>query len=250
MALLRKKKMTLVSTEKREAAPGFSLTPELIQDIFEFAKPLGHNEIHNSLNLGFGFLYYGTVRALRPNHALVVGSGFGFSVVCLALGLKDNGRGVLTFVDPSYDVLKHGPQRTVGGRGYWSEPEKVKRHFGRFGVDEWITHFKMTNREFFPSYDMLSLPKVDLAFVDGNHSLENVKYDFLEILRRSKTNTYVFLHDTNIYIREMVRNSGVKRRLKFVRVKTELFETIDFPFSSGVAMVRVLQDDAWKYLER
>ena len=109
MALLRKKKMTLVSSEKRDACPGFSLTPELIQDIFQFAKPLGHNEIKDSLNLGFGFLYYAAVRALRPNHVLVVGSGFGFSVVCLALGLKDNAKGVLTFVDPSYDVLKHGP---------------------------------------------------------------------------------------------------------------------------------------------
>jgi len=249
MALLRKKKMILVSSEKRDACPGFSLTPERIQEIFQFAKPLGHNEVQDSLNLGFGFLYYGAVRALRPDHVLVVGSGFGFSVVCLALGLKDNAKGALTFVDPSYDVLKHGPLRTVGGRGYWSEPEKVKRHFGRFGVEERINHYKMTNKEFFLGYEILDLPKVDLAFVDGNHSLENVKYDFMEILRRSKTNTYIFLHDTNIYIREMVRNSGVKRWLKLVRRETELFETIDFPFSSGVALVRVLQDDAWKYLK-
>jgi hypothetical protein len=163
MALLRKKKMTLIPSEKTDASPRVSLTPEMIQDIFEFAKPLGHNEIKDNLNLGFGFLYYGAVRALRPNHVLVVGSGFGFSVVCLALGLKDNGKGMLTFVDPSYDVLKHGPLRTVGGRGYWSEPEKVKRHFGRFGVDEWISHYKMTNKEFFPSYEILDLPKVDLV---------------------------------------------------------------------------------------
>jgi hypothetical protein len=250
MALLRRKKMTLVPSEKRPFSPGFSLSPELIRDIFQFAKPLGHHEIQGSLNLGFGFLYYGAVRALRPGHVLVVGSGFGFSVVCLALGLKDNGKGMLTFVDPSYDVLKHGPLRTVGGSGYWSEPEKVRRHFSRFGVEERIVHYKMTNKDFFPGYDQLGLPRVDLGFVDGNHSLENVRYDFLEILRRSKTNTYIFLHDTNIYIREMVHNSGVKRWLKLVRRRTEFFETIDFPFSSGVALVRVLQDDAWKYLER
>ena len=250
MTLLKRKKLAMIPSEKRDTSPGFSLTPELIQEIFDFAKPLGHNELQDSLNLGFGFLYYGAVRALRPDHVLVVGSGFGFSVVCLALGLKDNAKGALTFVDPSYDVLKHGPLRTVGGRGYWSEPEKVKRHFSRFGVEERINHYKMTNKEFFPDYEILDLPKVDLAFVDGNHSLENVKYDFMEILRRSKTNTYIFLHDTNIYIREMVRNSGVKRWLKLVRRETELFETIDFPFSSGVALVRVLQDDAWKHLER
>jgi hypothetical protein len=250
MSLLRRKKVAVISAGKMEAWPGFSLTPEMIMDIFDYAKPLGHNEVKDRLNLGFGFLYYGAVRSLRPNHVLVVGSGFGFSVVCLALGLKDNGKGLLTFVDPSYDVLKQGPLRTVGGRGYWSEPEKVKRHFSRFGVEKLVKHYKMTDNEFFPRYETLGLPRVDIGFVDGNHSYGNVMYDFVETLRRSKINTYIFLHDTNIYIREIVRSSGVKRWLKLVRRETELFEAIDFPFSSGVALVRVLQDDAWKFLER
>ena len=45
----------------------FSLNCELLQDIFRYAKPLGHNEKPANLNLGFGFLYYGVVRTLRPN---------------------------------------------------------------------------------------------------------------------------------------------------------------------------------------
>ena len=83
----------------------FSLNTVLLKEIFERAKPLGHNEEPENLNLGFGFLYYGLVRALRPKHLLVIGSGFGFSVVCFALGIKDNGGGALTFVDPSYSLL-------------------------------------------------------------------------------------------------------------------------------------------------
>ena len=30
--------------------------------------------------------------------------------------------------------------------------------------------------------------------------------------------------------------------------RKELFEAVDFPFSSGVALVRVLEDDAWRHL--
>ena len=88
---------------KRGAADAaqFSLDPILLREILDHAKPLGHNEKPDNLNLGFGFLYYGLVRALRPRHIVVIGSGFGFSVVCLALGLKDNGQGQLSFVDPS-----------------------------------------------------------------------------------------------------------------------------------------------------
>jgi predicted O-methyltransferase YrrM len=63
----------------------FSLNEILLKDIFQYAKPMGHYENSENLNLGFGFLYYGLVRALRPRHILVIGSGFGFSVVCLAL---------------------------------------------------------------------------------------------------------------------------------------------------------------------
>ena len=47
----------------------------------------------------------------------------------------------------------------------------MKRHFGRFGVEEVISHYKMTNREFFPSYEVLGLPKVDLGFVDHDHQV-------------------------------------------------------------------------------
>lgn len=194
----KKKSMERAMHERMEAgklrsdAPGgFSLDGEMISAVFEFAKPLGHYEDREQLNLGFGFLYYGLIRVLRPDHVLVIGSGYGFSVVCLALGLKDNDKGLLTFVDPSYDLLKDGPFKTVGGRGYWDDPEKVIGHFSRFGIQDRVTHYKLSNKEFFPRFDSLGLPAVDVAFLDGNHAFENVRYDFLHTLLHSKKNTYM-----------------------------------------------------------
>jgi hypothetical protein len=223
---------------------GFSLNPEIIRDIFQFARPLGHAENPENHNMGFGFLYYGLVRALRPKHVLVIGSGYGFSVVCLAMGLKDNERGRLTFVDPSYNLLKHGPFKTVGGRGKWDDPEGVRNHFSRFGVHRFVNHHRMTAEELFGQYEVLGLPHIDLAFLDGNHSFKNVRHDFVETVKRARKNAYVLLHDTNIYIREMVKHSGVRRWLRFIGTKSEYFEFVDFPFSSGVAIVRILQDGA------
>jgi predicted O-methyltransferase YrrM len=226
-----------------------SLNSELLRDIFLYAKPYGHNERPDNLNLGFGFLYYGLVRALRPAHTLVIGSGYGFSVVCFALGIKDNGHGHLSFVDPSYSLLKDGPFKTVGGKDMWSQPQKVQEHFRQFGVEEIVTHHKLRNDEFFPAYENLGLPEIDLAFIDGNHQYKDVKYDFLETLKRSRKNTYIFLHDTHLCIREMLRHSGVKRWLKVLKKEEEYFELINFPFSSGVAMVRVCTDKAWEHKE-
>ena len=224
----------------------FSLTNGLLEDILRFAKPFGHNENVRKLNLGFGFIYYGVVRALRPRHILVIGSGYGFSVVCLALGLKDNAKGRLTFVDPAYSFLKDGPLATIGGRGMWSNEDKVKNHFQRFGVADIVTHYKMRSDEFFPSYHNLQLPPINLAFIDGSHAYKDVKYDFLRVLERSGKNSYIFLHDTNIYVRELIKHAGVKKWLKFIKKRDEAFEIINFPFSSGVALVRVINPDVWR----
>jgi hypothetical protein len=46
----------------------------------------------------------------------------------------------------------------------------------------------------------------------------------------------------------MVRHAGVKRWLKQISKHKDLFEIVDFPFSSGVALVRVLRKNAWKHL--
>jgi Methyltransferase domain len=225
------------------AASRFSLDAGLIGEIFRHAQPLGHHEDRDRLNLGFGFLYYGLARTLRPKHVVVIGSGFGFSVTCLALGLKDNGKGHLSFVDPSYSVLTDGVFKTVGGTAQWDDPDKVRRRFARFGVEEYVTHHRMRSEEFFAVYD---LPDIELAFIDGSHAYKDVRQDFLAVLRHTRKNAYLLLHDTNIYIREMLRHAGVKRWLKRVQRRRDLFEMVDFPFSSGVALVRVRYDNAWK----
>jgi predicted O-methyltransferase YrrM len=227
----------------------FSLNSKILKDILDHAKPLGHNEKPRNHNLGFGFIYYGVVRALRPKHTLVIGSGYGFSVVCLALGIKDNGIGRLSFVDPSYSLIKDGPGKTVGGCGFWNDSDAVHEHFKKFSVDNVVTYFKLRSDQLFSDYEKLQLPPIDLAFVDGSHSYESVRYDFTEVVRKSHKNTYVFLHDTNIYVREIMQHAGVKRWFNVLKKQDKAFEVINFPFSSGVALVRIVDSSIWKQLD-
>ncbi len=226
--------------------PRFSLDPDTLRDVLERARPLGHHEDPHSLNLGFGFLYYGLVRALRPRHVVVIGSGYGFSVVCLALGLKDNGAGRLSFVDPSFSMLRDGPLRTIGGTAQWDDPQKVQSRFQHFGVDGIVTHYRETSEDFFAGWTAHGLPTIDIGFIDGNHAFGAVRHDFVEMLRRSRRDSYLLLHDTNIYVRELVRHAGVKRWVRRIAREKDDFEVIDFPFSSGVAVVRVLRNGPWE----
>jgi predicted O-methyltransferase YrrM len=224
----------------------FSLSGASLARILREASPLGHHEDAATLNLGFGFLYYALVRSLRPGHVVVIGSGYGFSVVCLALGLKDNAMGTLTFVDPSYSVIRNGPFRTLGGTNQWADPAKVRAHFGRFGVAGIVTHHRLTSAEFFSQYDDLRLPSIDVAFIDGNHAYDEVRADFLNAMGRAGRGAYVLLHDTNIYVREFVRHAGVNRWLNVLRAHPDQFELVDFPFSSGVAIVRIRRGGEWQ----
>jgi len=225
--------------------PLFSLDDAMLARILEHAPPLGHHEDASRLNLGFGFLYYGLVRTLRPAHVLVIGSGYGFSVVCLALALKDNAVGALSFVDPSDPLLRDGPHKTVGGVSHWDEPQQVQAHFERFGVAGIVTHHRTTSAEFFQRHGDGPGGRIDLAFIGGSHAFAHVRQDFIDVMRRAKRNSYILLHDTNLIVREMIGHSGVKRWLGVLRRDPECFEIVDFPFSSGVAVVRVLRDGPW-----
>ena len=236
-------------SKSRSVEKPFSLDPRLLQDILTHAKPMGHREQADSLNLGFGFVYYGLVRALRPRHIVVIGSGYGFSVVCLALGLKDNRAGELSFVDPSYSLLRDGPAQTIGGANFWRDAEQVREHFARFGVDRIVTHHKCTSEEFFGGYEEHGRSPIDLAFIDGNHAFDHVDHDIIATLRHSRRNTYLLLHDTNIYVRELLRHAGVKRWLRTkATAHRAAFEYVDFPLASGVALLRVLEPTVWKQL--
>ena len=152
------------------------------------AKPLGHREQAANLNLGFGFLYYGLVGSLRPGHVLVIGSGYGFSVVCLALGLKDNGVGALTLRRPVVLVGPQRPDEDHRRRRFLARPGSGPRHFAHFGVEDLVTHYKHTTEEFFARYDEFGMPQIDLAFIDGNHSYPHVQHDVVAVLKHCHKN--------------------------------------------------------------
>ena len=108
----------------------------------------------HDLNIGFGFLFYGFTRAIRPKNICVIGSKAGFSTITFALGLKDNTgsriekvecwdtkllepnvQGRVFFVDPSYSSERDDKNHWYG-IGFWDDKEKTKTRLrkGNFPV--------------------------------------------------------------------------------------------------------------------
>lgn len=187
-------------------------------------------------NLGYGNLYYAFVRTLKPQHVLVIGSGQGFTPGLVALALQHNGSGKLTFIDPSMDALRDGPNAAHGGSGTWDTPEQARARFACMGVDEGVaTHFKLTNREFFGQWPELGLPPVDFAIIDGAHDYDNVLYDLNQVLAHLRVPGVVLMHDSTHFFNR-TGHMGVSEVVRQLR-RTDV-ELVTLPGYAGLTIIR------------
>ena len=201
------------------------LPQPLIRKIMGEAKPLMQSASASDDNLGYGFIYYGLIRSIRPKHVLTIGSGHGFMPVCAGLAVKDNGKGRVTFVDPAYAGVKQGTM----GVGKWSDPKKTREFFGKFGLEDIVTHY-----EFFNDYRDHKLPPIDFAIIDGSHTYENVKFDLMNVLQRLKKGGLVLLHDSD-HPAEFVGAFGVRQLLEEL---DDEFNVINIPGEAGLAILQ------------
>jgi len=218
---------------------GYTPDPEMVERIFAEARPMGQASDRGRKNLGYGHLYYSLVRLLRPAHILAVGSGYGFSVVSLGLGLRDNGSGRLTFVDPSgvRAGLSFGSEVFGGKAGSWDTPEKVRTRFAKFGLEKIVTHYKMFDRQFFEQYSKLNLPRINLSLIDGNHEYSYALYDFQQTLSHLIRPGYVLLHDSNWLVEKVGLFNGVRRLIG--ELKKAGYPVTMFDPGGGLALVEV-----------
>jgi hypothetical protein len=100
----------------------FSLSSQIIHKLIHETLPSFQLTCPNTDNLGFGFIFYGLTRTVRPKNIVVIGSKGGFAPITYALGIKDNegnkiskiecstidleskDHGKVFFIDPSYSI--------------------------------------------------------------------------------------------------------------------------------------------------
>ncbi len=204
------------------------------------------------LNIGFGFLFYGFTRAIRPKNICVIGSKAGFSTITFALGLKDNigsriakvdcwdtkllepnAHGRVFFVDPSYSSERNDKNHWYG-IGFWDDKEKTKNHWEKFGVEDYITHFKMTSVEFLRSPDCPN--DIDLLYIDGDHSFEGITHDFTQFYDHLSQNAIILAHDVDPKLKKDYPETGGYEALE--KLDPNKFEVFRLPIYPGLAIVR------------
>ena len=95
-----------------------------------------HKLNRNKGDIGYGWLHYSLIRIIKPKRVLCIGSRYGFIPAVCALACRDNGFGMVDFVDAGYAMEDHpDPMEHWGGVGWWKKCDPNK-YFGKFGLEK------------------------------------------------------------------------------------------------------------------
>lgn len=206
---------------------------EFIRRLYEDPQlqRMGHAQRAEDLNLGLGWQYYALARIIRPRSAVVVGSYRGFAPMVIAKALADNLEGgEVCFIDPSMVD------------DFWRDAVAVGAHFRRYGLDN-IRHHCATTQQFVEGAEYAQLQDVGLLMIDGMHTAEQARFDYLAFLDKLSEDAVVLFHDSTgpklspIYGSDRVYRHTVYRLIERLHATAGL-EVLSLPFDSGITMVR------------
>lgn len=113
------------------------------------------------------FLLYGLVKAAKPQAVVEIGSARGRSTCFMGMALKENGSGKLYAIDP------HMPTA-------WNDTNSIesydilKSNVRALGLEDIVEILRDTSSAVASGWNR----KIDLLFIDGDHSYEGAKRDW------------------------------------------------------------------------
>ena len=138
--------------------------PWVVVNHIDFRSGLGNSS----------YLLHGLVRSMKPNLCVEIGSARGRSACFIGLALKDNGRGKLIAIDPH--------KSTAWNDSNFVETIDIIRDNIRYlGIEQQVEIRRQTSAEAAQDWT----DRIDLIFIDGDHSYEGVKRDWDSVLAAS-----------------------------------------------------------------
>jgi hypothetical protein len=177
------------------------------QEVIDYYDGDGGHQINTKTgSLGYGFIHYALIRNLQPSRVLCIGSRKGFVPAICALACRDNGRGKVDFIDAGYN--KENP-KSWSGVGFWKDIN-IKKHFSFLNLSSWIDFHLMTSVEYSKKF---SKRQFDYIYIDGDHSYQGVKNDYLLFWPKLVDGGFMVFHDATVKNWGMLKNFGVWKLL-------------------------------------
>ena len=159
-----------------------------------------------------GHALYVLCRLIQPKNVFEIGCHHGASSICIASALKNNGTGQLYSIDINADSIA-----------------VAKKNVEKSGLLSQVTflHGKSASPEV-----TSSLPKASLIFIDGDHTYDGVRNDFLVYRGLLKDSGIMVFHDSVKYL-------GIRQFLSEVAIEGEYdIFTIATSDGDGMSMLK------------
>ncbi|MCC5875522.1 MAG: class I SAM-dependent methyltransferase [Candidatus Sumerlaeia bacterium] len=153
-----------------------------------------------SIHPELGRLIYTIVRAIKPTLVVETGSFIGYSSLCILQALEDNDAGHLHCFDLFCEVSDEpgaitnytspilGRRKTLG--------ELARGHIEEAGLSHRVTMHAGDSSTKIREYFQQNPAKVQLAFIDGDHTIEGALKDWFAVEKLLEDDGLVILHDT------------------------------------------------------
>ena len=178
---------------------GINFTDNQFDDFWKLGNATSLSEDTKGQKLEFyrGPLLYALISYLKPKKILEYGTGGGYSTLCMAKALSD-----LKIDGKIYTIDRVGNKEKIS-RFYQLPEDKQPQKMTISNYEIWK---KVTRSEVIDKIipiqgysgivmDKTELNQIDFCYVDGNHSYEGTKHDFLSFLQVASNNFAVLFDD-------------------------------------------------------
>jgi len=147
-----------------------------------------------STNPQVGDMIYSITRNLNPKTVVEIGAFIGYSTICLAQAMKDNGQdeGCVYSIDPFVFLKKASWLSKDIDNAYELAIENIREA----GVESRVESIKGYSHDV--AYNLLpKLDEIDLLFIDGKHTYKAVLSDYNLYHSKVRKGGLILFHDIN-----------------------------------------------------
>ena len=162
-------------------------------------EPVPYRWTHGAtdFHLGDGLVIYSLVQHMRAKTCGCIGSGGGFIPRLITQARKDLYDQQIFSGDPDFNWGDIGVTYLVDACNGIGGPNDLERETSFFNTTFHPRLIKETSENAYYNYFVLQDIKIDLLFIDGDHSYEGVKLDFELYSKILSPNGLIILHDTD-----------------------------------------------------
>ncbi|MBU1417898.1 MAG: class I SAM-dependent methyltransferase [Proteobacteria bacterium] len=141
-----------------------------------------------SVNIDVANFYYSLTKMVRPLLVVEIGCFIGFSTLHFAQALREQGFGKMISID-AFDW------EVDAGNGLENRQDVALRYWRRAQLEDIVTYVKGYSTEVYPQLESEIKKKIDLLYIDGDHSINGVFKDFNVYYGDVRVGGYIILHD-------------------------------------------------------